>query len=160
MELLAGKFLIDEFQEGGPFLPLIEELKLETSPASLTKLLLVMMLLSDINNNRHRVQELFQCNDDSEDNEEDIWKLLARQGLLSDEQFEKVSKLYNTDTERFLPTPLKRLRAIFGALWTEFTQNGSEMIKNKLLPVLKELLRRGGITDEQYSTSIKEFDKL
>ena len=34
------------------------------------------------------------------------------------------------------------------------------MIKNKLLPVLNELLRHGGITDEQYSTLIKEFDKL
>ena len=37
---------------------------------------------------------------------------------------------------------------------------GSEMMKNKLLPVLKELLRRGGIKDEQYSTLIEEFDKL
>ena len=34
------------------------------------------------------------------------------------------------------------------------------MMENKLLPVLKELLRRGGITDEQYSALIKEFDKL
>ena len=61
-------------------LTLIEEqrLKLETSPASLTKLLRVQMLLSDINNNRRRVQELFQRIDDAEDNEEDIWKLLAR----------------------------------------------------------------------------------
>ena len=50
----------------------------------------------------------------------------------------------------FLPTSLKGLRAIFGALWAEFTKNESEMMKNKLLPVLKELLRRGGITDEQY----------
>ena len=33
LELLAGKFLIDEFQEGEPLLPLIEErrLKLEAS---------------------------------------------------------------------------------------------------------------------------------
>ena len=79
LDLLAGKFLIDEFQE--PLLPLIEEqrLKLEASPASLTKLLRVKMLLSDINNNRRRVHELFQRVDDAEDNEEDIWKLLARQ---------------------------------------------------------------------------------
>ena len=51
----------------------------------------------------------------------------------------------------FLPTSLKGLRTMFGALWKEFTKNGSEMMRNKLLPVLKELLRRGGITDEQYS---------
>ena len=49
---------------------------------------------------------------------------------------------------------------MFGDLWTEFTKNGSEMTKNKLLPVLTELLRRGGITGEQYSVLIKEFDKL
>ena len=52
----------------------------------------------------------------------------------------------------FLPTSLKGLRAMFGALWTGFTKNGSELMKNKLLSLLKELLRRGGITDEQYST--------
>ena len=48
LELLAGKFLIDGFQEGGgALLPLIEErrLKLETSQASLTKLLRVKVLL-------------------------------------------------------------------------------------------------------------------
>ena len=38
LELLAGKFLIDEFQEGKPLLPLIEQrrLMLEASPASLS----------------------------------------------------------------------------------------------------------------------------
>ena len=124
------------------------------------------MLLSDINNNRRRVQELFQRIDDAEDNEEDIWKLLARQGLISVEQFEKLSKLDNTDIETIasvlkgvLPTTLKGLCTLFGALWPEFTKNGSEMMKNKLLPMLKEL-HRGGITDEQYSTLIKGFDKL
>ena len=83
LELLLGKFLIDEF----PLLPLIEEqrLRLEASPASLSKLLRGKMLLSDINNNRRRVQELFQRINDAEDNEEDIWKLLAREGLISDE---------------------------------------------------------------------------
>ena len=95
---------------------------MEASPASLSKLLRVKMLLSDINDNRRRVQELFQRIDDAEDNGEDIWKLLARQRLISDEQFEKLSKLDNTYIETiasvlkavkigqgvpFLPTPLK-----------------------------------------------------
>ena len=119
-------------------LPLVEEqrLKLEASPTSFSKLLRVKMLLSDINNNRCRVQELLQPIDDAEDNEEDIWKLLAHQGLISDEQFEKLSKLNNTDIETivkvlkgvkigrgipFLPT-LKGLRTMFGALCTEFTK--------------------------------------
>ena len=90
-------------------------------------------------------------------------------------QFEKLSKLNNTDIETiasvlkgakigqgipFFPTSLIGLGTIFGALWIEFTKNGSEMIKNTLLPVLKELLRRGGISDEQYSVLLKELDKL
>ena len=81
MELLAGKFLIDEFQEVEQLLSLIEgqRLKWDASPASLSKLVRVKMLLSDINNNRRRVQELFQRIDDAKDNEEDIWKLLTRQ---------------------------------------------------------------------------------
>ena len=54
---------------------------------------------SDINNHRCRVQELFQRINAAEDNEEDIWKLLTCQGLISDEQFEKLSKLDNTDIE-------------------------------------------------------------
>ena len=57
------------------------------------------MLLSDLNNNRRRVQELFQRIYDAEHNEEDIWKLLAGQGLISDDKFEKLSKLDNTDIE-------------------------------------------------------------
>ena len=106
LELLAGKFLIDEFQEVEPLLSLIEarKLKLEASPASLSKLLHVKMLLSDRNNNRRRVQELFKRIDDAEDNEEDIWKFLALQGLISDEQFEKLRKLYNTDIETIANT--------------------------------------------------------
>ena len=60
----------------------------------------------------------------------------------------------------FLLTSLKGMRTVFGALWAAFTKNGSEVMKNKLLPVLKELLPRGGITDEQYSALIKGFDKL
>ena len=65
-------------------LPLIEERrpKLEASTASISKYLRVKMLLSDINNNRRSVQEIFQRIDDAEDNEKDIWKLLARQGLM------------------------------------------------------------------------------
>ena len=124
-------------------LPLIEErrLELEASPASLLKLLRVKMLLRDINNNRRRVQELFQRIDDAEDNEEDIWKLLACQGLKGVKIGQGIP---------FLPTSLKGLRTVFGALWAEFTKNGSAMVKNKLLPVLKELLHRGGITDEQF----------
>ena len=174
LELLAGKFLENEFEDGEPLLPLIEEkrLKLDASLTPLSKLLRVNILLGDINNYHRRIQEIFQRIDDADDNEEDIWKILVREGLISDEQLEKLSKLENTELEKissilidtkigqgipFLPTSLKGLRTLFDTLWKEFIKDGGEM--NKLLPVLEELRRRG-ITDEQFSRLRKELDKL
>ena len=94
LELLPGKFLIDEFEEGQPLLPMIEEqrLKLEAPPASMSKLLQVKMLLDDINNNRRRIQEIFNRINNAEDNEEDIWKILVREALISTQQFKNLSK--------------------------------------------------------------------
>ena len=70
LELLAGKFLEYEFEDGEPLLPLAEEkrLKLEASLTPLSKLLRVNILLGDINNNRRRIQEIFQRIDDADDN--------------------------------------------------------------------------------------------
>ena len=130
LELLPGKFLIDEFEGGQPLLPMIEEqrLKLEVSPASMSKLLQVKMLLDDINNNRRRVQETFNRINNAEDNEEDIWKILVREAIISTEQFENLSKLENTELEdiasilkdvkigqgtSFLPTTMTGLRTMF-----------------------------------------------
>ena len=45
------------------------------------------------------------------------------------------------------------LRYTFGQLW-------KAGVKNKILPVLKEFLRRGGMMDGQYSILVDEFDKL
>ena len=96
LDLLAGKFLENEFEDGAQLLPLIEEnrLKLEASPASPSKLLRVHILLDDINNNRRRIQEIFQRIDDAEDNE-------VREGLISDEQFEELENLENTEIKTF-----------------------------------------------------------
>ena len=126
------------------------------------------ILLDDLQKNRHRIQEIFQRIDDAENNEEDIWKILIREGLISDEQFEELENLNNTEIERissvlksakigqgvsFLPTTLAALRYTFGQLW-------KAGVKDKILPILKELLRRGGMTDEQYSILLNELDKL
>ena len=53
----------------------------------------------------------------------------------------------------FLPTAMSALRYTFGRLW-------KAGVKNKILPVLKELLRRGGMTDGQYSILVDELHKL
>ena len=171
LDLLAGKFLENEFEDGALLLPLIEEkrLTLEASPASSSKLLRVKILLDDLQNNRHRIQEIFQRIDDAENNEGDIWKILVREGLISAEQFEELENLENTEIEKisnvlkgvkigqgisFLPTTMAALRYTLGQLWK------AGDAKNKILPVLKELLRRGGMTDGQYSILVDELDKL
>ena len=169
--LLADKFLINEFNDDGKqLLPLIEEttLSLEASPVSPSKLLRLKILLDDINNNRRRIQEIFQRIDDAQDNEEDIWKMLVRERLISDEQFEELKDLENTEIEQisnvlkgtkigqgipFLPTALEGLRQKFAKLW-------EDGVKNKILPVLKEMLRRGGVTIEQFMILLNELEKL
>ena len=85
LELLVGKFLVDEYENEQTLLPLIVErrLKLEAFPASKSKLLRMNILLDDINNNRRRIQEIFQRIDDADDNEEDVWKMLVRKGMTS-----------------------------------------------------------------------------
>ena len=158
---------------------MIEErrLKLEASPASKPKLLRMNMLLDDINNNRRRIREIFQRIDDADDNdnEEGVWKMLVGEGLISGDQFEKLSALDGTDMKKigsvlegamigqgvpFLPTSLSDLRNIFRKLWEKFEKHGSKMVKTKLLPILEELLRRGGIMVAQYAVLMQELDKL
>ncbi|MAG86100.1 MAG: hypothetical protein CMB97_01650 [Flavobacteriaceae bacterium] len=48
----------------------------------------------------------------------------------------------------YLPTALEDLRQMLGKLW-------EEGIENKILPVLKEMVRRGGVTIEQFLTLLK-----
>ena len=51
------------------------------------------MLLDDIINDRRRIREIFQRIDDADDNEEGVWKMLLCEGLISGDQFEKLSGL-------------------------------------------------------------------
>ena len=46
-----------------------------------------------------RIQEIFQRIHDEEDDDEDIWKILVREGLISDEQFEELENLENIELE-------------------------------------------------------------
>ena len=101
--------------------------------------------------------------------------MLVREGLISGDQFEKLSALDGTDMEKigsvlkgakigqgvpFLPTSLSDLRDIFGKLWEKFEKHGNKMVKTKLLHILEELLRRGGNRDAQYAVLMQELDKL
>ena len=177
LELLLGKFLVDEYENEQSLLPLIEErrLKLEASPTSKSKLLHMNMLLDDININRRRIREIFQRIDDADGNEEDVWKMQVCEGLISGDQFEKLSDLDGTDMEKIanvlkgskigqgiplLPTSLSELCNIFGKLYKKFEKLGSKMVKTKLLPILEEFLHRDGIKDAQYAVLMQELDKL
>ena len=94
--------------------------------------------------------------------------MLSQEGLISDEQFEELKDLENTEVEEisnvlkgvkigqgisFLPTTMSFLRYTLGRLW-------KAGVKDKILPVLEELLRRGGMTDGQYSILVDELDKM
>ena len=94
--------------------------------------------------------------------------MLVRERLISDEQFEELKDLENTEIEQisnvlkgtkigqgipFLPTALEGLRQKFAKLW-------EDGVKNKILPVLKEMLRRGGVTIEQFMILLNELEKL
>ena len=133
------------------------------------------MLLDDININRCRIREIFQRIDDANDNEEGIWKMQVREGLISGDQFEKLSNLDGTDMEKIvnvlkgskigqgiplLPTSLSELSNRFGKLYKKFKKHGSKMVKTKLLPILEELLCRDGIRDAEYAVLMQELDKL
>ena len=154
--------LVNQFfdYDGVELLPLIEEQRraLDKSKATPSTLLRIKILLDDIDSNRRRIQEIFQRIDDANENEEDIWKMLVREGLISDEQFEELKHLENTEIEEisnilkstkigqgipFLPTSLEGLRDMFEKLWTDG-------VKNKILPIINELLRRGGMTEDQH----------
>ena len=98
LETLIEKFLIDEFLDGKPILPLIKRRRLELRRSvSRLKLLQLKMILDKINDNRRRIAAIFQ----QIDNAEDIvnWKTLAREGLISEEQFKELKNLENTDIE-------------------------------------------------------------
>ena len=134
-------------------------------PAS--KLLRLKILVDDINNNRQRIKEIFQRFDDAQDN--NIWKNFVREGLISDEQFEKLIELEDPpDLEEistilksvkigqgipFLPTAKKALRQTFDKFW----KDGA---REKVIPILEELLRRGVVTDEIYSILVNGLNNL
>ena len=92
-------------------------------------------------------------------------KGLVREGLLSDKQFEQLVELDVSDFPavplvvkdtkvgqgvKILPNTMKSLRESMGTLSKELTDTGSAVIKTQLIPLLEELHRRKGITDNQY----------
>ena len=131
-----------------------------------SKLLKLRILLKHIDHNRYRVYNILSRLDKAEDEEEwrNISKQLAREELLSPEQFVKVvdvDKLSDVadiirDTKighgiNFLPTKLSGLKDKLEMLLEE----NISTVKRELTAVLEELLRRKGISMDRY-TAIKD----
>ena len=123
------------------------------------------MLVDDIHRNHSRIHEIFRRIEDGD--EETVWKMLAREGLISDDQFLKLQHVDGADVDKisdvlktskigqgisFLPTALSELRNTLKQLYEKFKEEGSEFVRKKLSPILDELRRLGAMTDDQYST--------
>ena len=129
-------------------------------------------MLNDIDNNRYRVKSIVTRLADAQDerNRKDILIQLAREGLLSDEQLEKLDELKEVDLPRvvdivketkigqglkFLPRTLSQLKKRLDSLLSDLVNIGLSSVKKEINALLEELLRRNGISLEQY-TAVKQ----
>ena len=126
------------------------------------------MLLNDIKRNRHRVYSILirlQNVLDDKDRIKDVLRQLAREDLLSEEQFEQIMEIEEfslpavadivkgTKTGqglKFLPRTIVGLTAKLPLLLQELQETGQSRVKNELAGVLEEPLRRGGISLKRY----------
>ena len=128
------------------------------------------MLIDDIHNNRYRVTSILTRLSNSQDDIKTITKVLAREELLSEEQFQKLAKLEDWDLPtvaliikdtkigrglKFLPRKKNDLVKSLQTLLTELVETRSSTVQNNVRTVLEELLQRKGITQERYN-SIKD----
>ena len=100
-EVKEDACLIDEFLEGKPIFPMIDEIMktLEASPIAKTKQHRLKMLVDDITSNRYRLQSIFTRLDDAQDKDDTlhILKELVKEELLSEEQYEELAELEGLD---------------------------------------------------------------
>ena len=102
LDELVNSFLVDEFLEGEPLLPMIEDLmrELESSHILRSKQHRLKMLLNDIKNNRYRVKSILTRLNDADgdkDRIKDVLRQLAQEDLChhSEEQIEQLIGLEN-----------------------------------------------------------------
>ena len=151
--------------------------ELETSKILKSNLHRLKMLLNYIDRNRYRVQSIVSRLSDAESERERVGILeqLTREGLLSQEQFEKLEDLKQVDLPRvidiiketkighgikFLPSTLPDLKNRLHLLLTRDTVDTElSRVKREIHALLEELLRREAISAEHYAT-IKEDNNI
>ena len=134
--------------------------RLENSPILLSKLHRFKMLLNDIDANQRRVETIFRRLNEIGSDESTLNRLFS-EDLLSLEQREKLGTEslglkdiadVITDTKvgrglKFLPTTIDGLKSKFDGLSTS-----TNVIKEELVAILDELLRKRGITKDEYTS--------
>ena len=172
LEELIDVFFTDEFLDGAPILPMIDELRAAIANSPITKLKQqrLKMLIDDISTNRYRVKSILTALNNAQDDKQDIKNVLgrlAREELLSEEQFQKIGMLENSfdlpaialiikDTKigqgiNFLPRKMNDLVKYLQLTLEELTETGKSALKNKISGVLNELLRRKAISQDRYN---------
>jgi len=169
LEELTHAYFLDEFLEGKPIQPMIEGImrRLESSSIAKSSLLRFKTLLKDVNNNRHRVYSILQRIKDADDADNILLALqqLAREELLSEEQYQKIAGLEEItlpnvadiikETKvgqglKCLPRTVVGLSAKIPLLVKELKETGHACVRNELAGVLEELYRQEGIPFKQY----------
>ena len=157
IEKLLETFFVEEFIDGEAIRPQIDALlnQLESSKISKARQLRIMMLLDNIEKNRYRVKQIFQRLMDAESKENmlHVLKMLVREGLLSDDQFESLTELEEpdlqtikeviTDTKvgdglNLLPRTLSSLRHTLQSLLKDLKESGGMFLKSKVITILDE----------------------
>ena len=158
---------------------MIDELRAAIANSPITKLKQqrLKMLIDDINTNRYRVKSILTALNNAQDDKQDVQNVLgrlAREELLSEEQFQKIGMLEESfdlpaialiikDTKigqgiNFLPRKMNDLVKYLQLTLEELAETGKSALKNKISGVLDELLRRKAISRDRYNEKKTEND--
>ncbi len=180
LEKLVYTFFNEDFLHGlygKPILPMIEEIMsaLESSSIAKSSMQRLRSLLNDIKNTRYRVKSVMErVKNANGDDQLHVLQQLAKEELLSDEQFQKMIELEDmtmpavvdiikeTKTGqglKFLPRSIVGLSKKLPILIEELVKTGMSRVKRELSGVFEELLRQGGVTLKQY-LQIKEDNNI
>ena len=179
LEKLVYTFFNEDFLHGKPILPMIEEIMsaLESSSIAKSSMQRLRSLLNHITNTRYRVKSVMERVKNATDNGDDqlhVLQQLAKEEMLSDEQFQKMIELEDmtmpavvdiikeTKTGqglKFLPRSIVGLSKKLPVLIEELVKTGLSRVKREVSGVIEELLRQGGITLKQY-LQIKEDNNI
>ena len=163
------EYFLEQFLDGEPIMTKLDEVirKLDFIPKS--KQHRLKMLLGDISQNQKRVHSILTRLSETS-NVPSVLKQRIKEGLISEEQFEKLVEHEDLDLPiitriiketkigqglKFLPKTIGNLTDTLQLMIQELIDTGSSVIREKITSILEELLNRKAITRERY-TAIKE----